>query len=112
MDRETAMDGKKRARQPGRGVLLCHLVALAGASMVLWLTWSLDTWQLSPLLLLAGFMSVSILMDVATGAGKVRISGVLIGLLVTVVLLGPGPAAVLGATTMVISWPRTRASWH
>jgi len=42
----------------------------------------------------------------------VRISGVVIGLMVAIALLGPGPAVVLGAITMCVSWLRTRIPTH
>jgi len=77
-----------------------------------WLTRDLDRWTLAPLLVLGVFTTVSVLTDVATGASKVRLSGLLIGLMLTIVLLGPGPAALLGAATMVVSWLRTRVVWY
>ena len=62
------------------------------------------------MLVLGVFTSVSTLTDVNGGASKVRLSGVPIGLIIAIVLLGPGPAAVLGATTMLVSWWRTRCA--
>ena len=64
------------------------------------------------MLVLVVFTSVSTLTDVNGGASKVRLSGVPIGLIITIVLLGPGPAAILGVVTMFVSWWRTRAAPH
>jgi diguanylate cyclase (GGDEF)-like protein len=112
MDRETATAGNDRARQRGRDVALCSALALIGAAAVVWLTRDLDHWNVAQFLVLALFTTVSVLTDVATGASKVRLSGLLIGLILAIVLLGPGPAAVLGAMTMLVSWLRTRVVWY
>jgi diguanylate cyclase (GGDEF)-like protein len=75
------------------------------------LTRDLDRWRIGPLLVLTAFTTVSVLSDISDGSSKVRVSGVPIGLTIAVVLLGPGPAALLGAATMTVSWTRTRAAW-
>ena len=112
MDRKTARAGNKRPRQPGRGVALYQIVLLLGAAAVLWLTGGLDQWSPGPLFVLSAFTIVSALTDIAAGVGKVRIAGFNIGLMVGIVILGPGPAALLGAATMCLSWLRTRAAGH
>jgi len=112
MDRETATAGNTRAPRLGRGAALYHIAALAGAAAVLWLTTSLDHWDVGPLVVLVAFTILSVLTDVASGASKVRLSGGLIGLIVAAVLLGPGPAVLLGAGTMAVSWLRTRVAGH
>jgi diguanylate cyclase (GGDEF)-like protein len=111
MERELAKGGNDRARR-GRVVGPCAVLAITGAATVIWLTRDLDRWSVEPLLVLAAFMIASVLTDFATGGSKVRVSGLLIGLMLAIVLLGPGPAAILGATTMVISWPRLRPAWY
>ena len=111
MDRKTATAGKIGARQPGLGVALVHALALIAGVAVIVLTSGLDRWQTGPLLVLAGFTTVSAVTQIATGSGKVYVSGVPIGLITTIVLLGPGPAAILGALTMMVFWTRTRAGW-
>jgi len=75
---------------------------------VIWVTASVDHWSLGPLLVLTGFTTVSMLADVGVGASRVRISGVLIGLIVAITSVGPGPAALLGASTMFITGLRIR----
>ena len=89
-----------------------HVVAFVSAAAVIWLTLGLDRWRIAPLVVLGGFTIASILTDIQSGTSKVRISGVVIGLMVAVALLGPGPAALLGAATMGVSWTRTRARGH
>lgn len=111
MDRKTATAGKIGARQPGLGVALVHALALIAGVAVIVLTSGLDRWQTGPLLVLAGFTTVSAVTQIATGSGKIYVSGVPIGLITTIVLLGPGPAAILGALTMMVFWTRTRAGW-
>jgi diguanylate cyclase (GGDEF)-like protein len=111
MDREPATAGNNRARQLGRSVAVVHALELIGAATLIWLTSGLDRWRTGPLLVLTAFTIVSVLRDITDGASKVRVSGVPIGLTITVVLLGPGPAALLGAATMLVSWTRTRVAW-
>ncbi len=112
MDRKAATAGTTNPRQPRRGVALYHVLALTAAGASIWLTAGLDHWSLGPVLVLGTFLAVSILTDVATGSSKVRISGVLIGQMVAIVLLGPGPTALLSMGTMVVSWLRTRVAVH
>jgi diguanylate cyclase (GGDEF)-like protein len=111
MERETATAGNDRARR-GRVVALCAVPAFIGAATILWLTRDLDRWSLAPLLVLTAFTILSVLTDLPTSGSKVRISGLLIGLMLAIVILGPGAAAILGAMTMVVSWVRTRAAWY
>ena len=111
MDRESATAGNNRARR-GRVVGPCAAIIIIVAVAVLWLTRDLDRWSTLPLLVLAAFTILSVLTDFATGGSKVRISGLLIGLMLAIVLLGPGPAALLGGMTMFVSWLRTRAAWY
>jgi diguanylate cyclase (GGDEF)-like protein len=110
MDRNTATAGNERARQPGRGVAFVHALALAAGIAVIALTSGLDHWRIGPFAVLVAFTTLSSLTDIATSARKISVSGVLIGLIMAIVLLGPGPAALLGVLTMIISWTRTRAA--
>jgi hypothetical protein len=108
MDRAPATAGNKYPRQPSRGDALFHVIVLVCAATVVGLTSGLDRWTVTPLVLLGAFSIVSALTDVAAGANKLRVAGVLIGLMEAVVLLGPGPAAVIGAITTTVVWFRTR----
>ena len=103
MDRETATAGKKRPRQPGPGFAVLHTVALAIAGVLCWLTADLDRWRIGPLVVLAGFTVLSVLTDVGVGASRVTIlRGPDRPHDRHHVLLGPGPAALLGAGTVFI----------
>jgi diguanylate cyclase (GGDEF)-like protein len=112
MDRETATAGNKQARQPGRGVVLFHVVALAGAGATLWFTRDLNHWRLGPLVVLSLFTILSVLTDFTTGTSRIRVSGGMIGLIVAIVMLGPALAVLLGTGTMALSWLRTRVAGH
>jgi diguanylate cyclase (GGDEF)-like protein len=112
MDRNGATAGKTGERQIGIGVLLFHVFTLASAAIVVWSTRSLDRWSLAPMLLLGTFTVVAALTDVPAGPSKLRVAGVMIGLIEAFVVLGPGPAATLGAVTQSISWVRRRPAPH
>jgi len=107
MERETATAGNDRARR-GRVVAVVAGLGILAAALVVWLTRDLDRWSVAPLAVLAAFTTLSVLTDIPTGASKVRLSGVLIGMVLAIVLLGPGPAAIAGAITMLLAWLRTR----
>ena len=112
MDRKTATAGNERARHPGRAVAVCHTVALVSGGAILWLSNGLNHWKPAPLLVLGAFSILSILTGVPSGARKITISGGLIGMMLAIVLFGPGPAALLGTSTMVVAWLRTRPAAH
>ena len=112
MDRKGARAGNRRARQPGRADVLLHALAIVGAAVALWLTRGFDRWSLVPLILLGTFTIVGALTDLEAGASKLRVAGVMIGLVEAIVLLGPGPAAILGATTQVVMGLRRRSAAH
>jgi diguanylate cyclase (GGDEF)-like protein len=112
MDRETAKVGDQRTREPGLGVAVVHAIALAAGGAVILSTSGLDQWRVGTLVVLMSFTTVSVLTDFATGATKVRVSGLPIALTAAIVLLGPAPAAAVGVLAMFVSWTRTRAKWH
>ena len=112
MDREAATAGNKSARRPVRVVVLFHVAALVGAVTVAWATAGLDRWRLGEFLLLGAFVILSTLTDVNAGVIKVRVAGDMIGIMMTIALLGPGPAVVLGGVTIFVSWLRTRVAAH
>src|SRR5690349_7818002 len=112
MERDAAKAGNKDARLPGRGTMLYHALALLGAGAALSLTINLDRWSPGPLVVLSVFTILTVLTDFGTGTSKIRVSGMLIGLVAAVVLLGPAPAVLLGMETMVLSWLRTRVAGH
>jgi hypothetical protein len=100
------------ARQPGRGVVLVHAAAIAGAVAVVvetngWNSW--DPWRLG---LIAVFTVVSGLTYVETGSTKLKVSGTLLGLMLAGVLLGGGPAVMVSMTMISLVWFRSREAPH
>ena len=61
--------------------------------------------------MLGAFLVLSTLAEVDAGA-KVKVAGDMIGIMMSVALLGPGPAALLGAGMMLLSWLRSRVAAH
>ncbi|HJS95857.1 MAG TPA: EAL domain-containing protein [Solirubrobacteraceae bacterium] len=113
MDRAPATAGDhERTRQPGRGVALAHALALFVGASLIWLTSGLDQWRIGLLLVLLAFTTVSAVADIRTAVRTVTISGVPIGLITAIVLLGPGPAALIGAVTMIAFWTQRRTAWY
>ncbi len=112
MDRKIAKAGNEGPRHPGRGVALYHVASLIGAAAALWLSADLNRWRPAPLAVLGALTILSAVTEVWSGAGKVRLGGGMIGLMVAAVLLGPGPAVLLGEATILLSWLRTRAAGH
>ncbi len=112
MDRNAATAGNNGGRDPVRTAVLFYAPALLAGVALIALTSGWGRWNLVQLLVLGAFVCISTLTDVNAGVSRVRISGLLIGLTIAIELLGPGPAAALGALTMVVSWMRTRAPWH
>jgi diguanylate cyclase (GGDEF)-like protein len=112
MDRNNATAGITRARPPVRGAVLFYLPAAMAAAAGAWVTAGLDRWNVSELLVLGGFLTLSSFTDVNVGIRKVRVTGDMIGILIAVALLGPGPGVVLSATSTLVSWIRMRAPAH
>jgi diguanylate cyclase (GGDEF)-like protein len=112
MDSARAMDGRTGAREAGRGVAVVHLAALAGAVVVIGLTAGSTQWHLTQLLVVSVFAVASDLTAVETHAVKVRISGSFLGIMLAAVLLGGGPAALVGLLTIAIGRLRTREAAH
>jgi diguanylate cyclase (GGDEF)-like protein len=98
--------------QPGRAVPLIHAVAMAGAAAVVWLTNPWTAWDPWRLAVIAAFTIVSGCTYVETGSAKLKVSGMLPGLVLASVLLGPGGAAAVGASTCALVWFRTREAGH
>jgi diguanylate cyclase (GGDEF)-like protein len=113
MDRESATAGNhERTRLPGRAVALAHALALFAGASLIWVTSSLDQWRIGLLVVLLAFTITSAVADIRTAVRTVTISGVPIGLITAIVLLGPGPAALIGAVTMIAFWTQRRTAWY
>ena len=90
-------------RQPGRGVALVQVLALAGAAAMIWVTAPAAHWAPWPLVVITLFTLVSDVTAVESGS-KLKVSGTSLGLMLAVVILGAAPAAVIGGVTIVVSW--------
>src|SRR6185312_481117 len=90
-------------RQPGRGVAVTQALALACAAAAIVATAHSERWHLWPLLVISVFAIVSDLTAVDSGS-KLKVSGTSLGLMLAVVLLGGGPAAVVALSTLLVSW--------
>src|SRR5512143_2648040 len=100
------------AREPGRIVVLVHVLAMASAAGAIVLTNAWSKWEVWPLVVIATFTAVSGLTYVETGSSKLKVSGTLLGLMLAGVLLGGGPAAVVGMLTIALVWLRSREAAH
>jgi diguanylate cyclase (GGDEF)-like protein len=112
MERTTATAGNHVTRHPSRAVALIHGCALIGAATLVTLTAGGSRWSSGPLLVITTFTLISALTPVHTGSTKLQVSGVLLGLMLAVVLLGGAPAAAVGTTAMAIGWFRRREAAH
>jgi diguanylate cyclase (GGDEF)-like protein len=99
-------------RQPGRGVVFVHAGALAVAVAVIVLTARSARWDGWQMLVIALFTILSGLTYSETGSLKLNVQGTPLGLMLAAVLLGAGPAAVLGVVTMGFMQLRLRGSSH
>jgi diguanylate cyclase (GGDEF)-like protein len=96
------------ARDPGRGVLIVHVVALGLAAALIALTASSAHWTVWPLLVIGTFTVLSGVTYVETGSLKINVQGTPLGLMLAAVLLGAGPAAILGAVAICFMQLRFR----
>ncbi|HUA45008.1 MAG TPA: GGDEF domain-containing protein, partial [Solirubrobacteraceae bacterium] len=112
MERTAAKDGIKRARQSGRGVAIFHGLALTGAAAAAVTTTSAGDWRLVPLAVLAACSVLSGLTYVETGSTKLTVSGSFLAVVLAAVLLGGGPASLVGVTTVACVSVRMRPASH
>jgi diguanylate cyclase (GGDEF)-like protein len=99
------------SRQPARAVFWAQVVAAVLAVVAVVLTSNLDHWQIWPLIVISLFAIASDLTAVSTGP-MLRVSGSFLGIVLAAVLLGGGPAAVVGVLTIAVGWIRWRESPH
>jgi diguanylate cyclase (GGDEF)-like protein len=83
-------------------------LALVAAAAVIFATIGPDRWSVGPLIVIALFTILSSL----TYVNRVHISGSLLGLVMAAVVLGGGPAAVIGLLSVLLAWGRTREPPH
>ena len=112
MERTTAKAGKRSARQSGRGVTVFHGLALAGATAAAITTTSPGEWRIVPLVVLAACSALSGLTYVETGSTKLKVSGSFLAVVLAAVLLGGGPASLVGVITVACASVRMRPAFH
>ncbi len=108
MERTTATAGNQGARRLGRAVTLFHGTALAVAVAVAVVTSSLSEWRVVPLILITASSGLSGLTYVETGSTKLKVSGSFLAVVLAAVLLGGGPASLVGVITIVCVMVRMR----
>jgi diguanylate cyclase (GGDEF)-like protein len=110
---EAATAARQNAiRQPGWGVALVHALLLAGAGAVVVLSAGSARWSVGSLIVIALLTVVSGLTYVESGTTKLKVSGEVLGLTLAGVLVGGGPAALIGALTICVVWLRSREAPH
>ncbi|HEX3832555.1 MAG TPA: EAL domain-containing protein, partial [Solirubrobacteraceae bacterium] len=98
-----------RRRRPGRALFAALVFAPLLAGGVAWLTVGEDSWSLPALALLAALALAGEFMVVDT-SGRLEISASFLALVLAAVILGPGPAALIGALAITVAWRRFRWS--
>jgi diguanylate cyclase (GGDEF)-like protein len=118
-ERHQRMDASNTSLAPARtrhispaAVATLHCAALAAAAAVVVLTTKSDRWDLTSLFLIAAFTIIGDLSSIETGSRKMRVSSSFLGLMLAAVLLGGGPAALVGALTICCGWFRSREAGH
>ena len=113
MPREgTPNAGEQPGRLPSRAVALLHGFALlAGATLII-VTAGSERWTLAPLVVIAILTVISDLTSVEAPSAKLKLSGSFLGIMLAAVLLGAGPAAVVGVLSIAIGWLRSREAPH
>jgi diguanylate cyclase (GGDEF)-like protein len=99
-------------RLPGRGVAFVHCLALLAAAGVVALSASSARWSLWPFAVIAVFTVASGLTYVQTDSFKLKVSGSFLGLMLAAIVLGGGPAAIIGALSIATTWLRSREAPH
>src|SRR5947207_5905730 len=98
--------------RPSRKVIALEGAALALAMAVaIWRNWDGDnSWNLPLFGLLLAVSIVSDVTAVETPASRVKVSSSFLAIVTATVFLGEAPAALIGVTTILAGWLRTRYS--
>ncbi len=95
-------------RSSSSWVTALQLGALAAAFIVVALTAGLYRWDVWTLVVITVFTITSELTSIDAGPTALRLSGTSLGLVLCAVLLGGGPAALVGVVSVAVGWLRTR----
>jgi diguanylate cyclase (GGDEF)-like protein len=99
-------------RTPTLAVAVVHACVLAAAAGLIVATSDWYRWNLWPLAVITVFTITSELASIETGPTALRVSGSGLGLILAAVLLGGGPAAIVGVVTIGVSWFAIREPPH
>jgi diguanylate cyclase (GGDEF)-like protein len=100
------------SRRPTRVLVCAQILGFAGVLTVIGLTASSDDWNLALMAGVLAFAVISDLSHVDIGSSRIKVSGSFLGIVLAAVLMGGGPAAVLGVLTIAIGWFGSREPWH
>jgi diguanylate cyclase (GGDEF)-like protein len=100
-----------RAR-PTAAFSVLQVIAIAGAVAVVAATAGMYAWTFSTFGIIAAMTIVSDLISVNSDAANVNISGSFLGIMLAAILLGGGPAALVGVLTISVAWFRWREAPH
>src|ERR1700731_1955124 len=113
MEAEAKVSGLIQARdRPSRMIVAAQALALACAVALIVVTAHESRWDLRSLGVIAAMSVISDLTFVETGSTRVKLSGSFLGIVLAAILLGGGPAAVVGLLTIAIGWFRSREAPH
>jgi len=110
--RPTPASSTPTAPVAGRALARVQALALLGAGLTVAATAGSDRWDPWSLAVLTAFTVVSDLMCVETDSRKLKVSGSFLGLMLAAILLGGGPAALIGLLTISVGWVRSREALH
>jgi diguanylate cyclase (GGDEF)-like protein len=98
--------------RPAAGVVCLQVVGFAGVVALALATTGYDHWDTWSFVVIAAMTVVSDLTAIASDTSKVAISGSFLGIVLAAVLLGGGPAALIGVMTISVSWFKFRERPH
>ena len=107
-----AKEGALVPRQPPRCFLVLHVVAFLATVIAVALSMEDAHWRAAPLVVIVLFSVISDATAVETGTHRLKISGSFLGIILASVLLGAGPAVVIGIATVCAGWVRWREPFH
>jgi diguanylate cyclase (GGDEF)-like protein len=87
-------------------------LALLAAAVVVVLTAHSARWDPASLIVIAALTIGSDLTSVETGSSRLLVSGSFLGIMLAAVLLGGGPATVVGVLSIAFGWLRSREAGH
>src|SRR3954452_9095507 len=99
-------------RRPTRTAITINAAILVGAVVGAIVSSPDATWDLPQLGLLMAFAIASDLMAASIRSAKMKVSGSFLAIVVTMVLLGGAPAALVGLVTILAGWAKWRERGH